>query len=433
MLYSMNIETIIKEISADLKPGAGLWLAYSGGLDSSVLLHLLSQSSLPFKAIHVNHQLSPDAMRWQQHCELSAQELGVPLVCESVRVANRGRGVEDEARERRYEVFAKHLKQNDVIVFAHHQDDFAETFLFRLARGAGVNGLIGIKRRRSIADARLLRPLMQFSKQQLQEYAEQNKIKWVEDESNNNNAFDRNFLRSQVIPIFKERWPNFSAQVAKAAVWLTESQTLLDEYADEDLINVDVRAERLGESLCLDDFSRLSFVRQKLMVRRWCVRNAYQPPEARLLDRLIDLVSAREDAKPVLSWGRCELRRFRGRMFLLPQLPPTESFDIPWMSSSPLTLPDGSVLMGIEGSEEAPCRVRSRHPGDRCKPVGRHLSQTLKRLMQEYALEPWLRDRAPVLCVEDRIIAVADLFSCDIGGLPQISPNGLKWEYLREP
>lgn len=425
----MNIENVVNKVVSHLGPNSTLWLAYSGGLDSSVLLHILSQRTLPLKAIYVNHQLSSNSHQWQRHCESIASELNVPIICESVTVKNCGRGIEHAAREKRYEVFSRLTKKNDVILFAHHRDDLVETVMFRLARGAGLNGLIGIKQQRSLGSATLLRPLLSYTKEEIQEYALTHGIRWVEDESNQDDVFDRNFIRNRILPLFRERWPQFASRVANASAWLSEAQSLLDDYADEDLIKISLRRERLGESINMDAFAQLSFVRQKHVIRRWCEKSAYSLPDTVVLESIPDLVAARNDASPLISWGNCELRRYQSRIYLIPKLPHVESLDLLWSGAAPLALPDGGCLSSLDYIENVALRVRYRRAGERCKPEGRRFSQSLKKLMQEYKLEPWLRDRAPVVCVGDEVLAVADLFSCIAAQGRESQPFRFQWEY----
>ncbi len=424
-------DLIVQEVSPHLRDSTVLWVAYSGGVDSTVLLKLASQAELPVtvKAIHINHQLSPNADQWAVHCKDFANSVGVECIVEKVMVENHGKGIEDGARQQRYQVFEKHVKRHDILLTAHNLGDQAETLLFRLFRGTGLRGLRGIQHQRRMGAGRVVRPLLEVSKSDIQEYAEANKLPWVEDESNRDLHFDRNFIRHQVMPTLKERWPQAEEKIEVATHWINEADALLHEYVSEDLKRCDVIQERVGESLALSVFLQYSFSRQKHIIRYWCERNNFTFPEIAQLEKLKEVVFAREDAKPLLNWGNYQLRRFRQRLYLMQKLADFEPQELAWDGLEPLLLPDSSQL-SIKRSDTSPLNlsVSFRHGGERCRPETREHSQTLKKLFQEYNVEPWLRDRTPIVFVDGKIAAVAGAFSC--AGYGKLLPR-LEWSYAK--
>ena len=407
----------------------GIWVGYSGGLDSTVLLHGLSRLALsvPLRAIHIHHGLSTHADSWAEHCESVARSLNVPCETERVALQNRQKGTENAAREARYKAFKKYLGPHSVLALAHHQNDQLETFLFRLNRGAGVRGLTAMSSENSLADAKVWRPLLALSKSDLLDYANENTLSWVEDDSNSNNEFDRNFLRNRVFPLLKNRWPRFESKWLQSLDWLSEADSLLHEYAQQDFLALARRDERLGQSIRSDHFFTYSQARQKHLVRMWVESAGYSLPDAAHLQLLPQFQSDHEKT-PCVAWGDCELRRFQNRLYLLPRqqaVAPT----VVKASETQIVFSDGSFLSASNSINLLNFTVRFREARDRCKPLERGHSQTLKKLMQEYSLEPWLRNRAPLLLLNDQIVALADLFVCDSKVAKQLASANLTWGF----
>ena len=441
-----------------------IWIGYSGGLDSSALLHAVANLPLhhKVKAIHVNHQISKNAESWQQHCKLFADRLNVELVVERVDVVNQGKGIEEAARELRYTMYQRHLNEGDILLLGHHLNDQVETLLYRLMRGAGLRGMAGMpvirglpveSRQKSVLfidgsqdestqTAKLLRPLLNVSRSELRQYAQRNNLSWIDDESNEDNRYDRNYLRNQVIPTIQSRWPDFIRKWRDSINWLAEANTLLDEYTREDLQRLECRTERLGESLALSSLKNLSSIRQKQVIRYWVRQNGYNAPENAHLSQLTIFFDANHDQQPELVWGDCELRRFQGRLYLLPALPPFDATFVDIRHSmtsgeySRIVLPDGAWLSLPSkwlGNLSLALTVSFRQGGERCQPLSRPRSQTLKKLFQEYQLEPWLRERVPLISLKGQLVAVGDLFMCVNSTDEQCDLQQIGWGYPRRP
>lgn len=393
-----------------------LWLGFSGGLDSTVLLHLLDKAGISFQALHIHHGLSAEADQWQSHCAQQAQWLGVPFQTRNVQVDAGSGGVEQGARIARYHAFEQVMAPGDQILLAHHGDDQAETFLLRLLRGAGALGLAAMEQWRTLGQNKsLLRPLLGVTRQELEAYAHAQSIDWVEDGSNTDIALDRNYLRSQVVPSLAARWP-FVDRVAQAVGNLRETAQLLSELAVEDSQGAGLRAERFGESIGLAAFHALSLARQKNLLRSWAGTCGGQAPEASQLAQALEQTRAAEDAQPQVALGELVLRRYRDRLYLTPQLQPLNHIENgggrwQWDGIGELQLPGGWVLSPSESWSRASYVVRFRSGGERAKPAARNHSQTLKKLLQEYALEPWLRGYVPLIYRDEALLAVGDLFA----------------------
>lgn len=396
-------------------------LALSGGLDSSVLLHAAAAARLPqpLLAIHVNHSLSPAAGYWQAHCESLCRSLGLPLICETVVVTPEGEGLEQAARRARYQAMERHLRAGDLLLMAHHQADQVETFFLRLARGAGPSGLAAMAEVRHWGPARLGRPFLNCDRDAMQAYAQAHGLSWIQDESNADERFDRNYLRLQVLPQLQRRWPGLPAQVARATDLCRESAQLLDEYAALDLHTCAPRPERVGCSLLAGPLLGWSEPRRHWVMRHWLALQGYRAPARKRLVQLTDLLAAARDQNPLLDWGDCELRRFGDRVYCLPggwNRPVFTPRDVELSGDSCVDLTDGTwlqTLSGQPGLAPGHYRVLPRCAAPALKrghPFLRQHSQTLKNLLQEFHLEPWLRDRVPLVLAGDQLAAVADLW-----------------------
>ncbi|MCV6610700.1 MAG: tRNA lysidine(34) synthetase TilS [Amphritea sp.] len=405
-------------------------IGLSGGMDSVVLLHLAVQA-LPtdqLRVLHINHQLQGEADQWQQFCEQLCQELGVAI--ESHRVAiEPGGSIERAARDARYKVFEASLQAEECLLLAQHRDDQAETLLYRLLRGAGVKGLAAMPRRRSLGKGLILRPLLNCSREQLQDWALSNKYRWVEDPSNQDDRYDRNFLRLHILPKLAERWPGFGGRWAQAAEHLAEADRLLNELAQIDLQQCQVPLNGLN----CDQLMALSEARRHNLLRYWIYDSAAVVPGRDWLQRISsEVIGAKVDAVPELVLGKVSLRRFRGQLFLVKDF---DSLDWQYrpLQDGNLVLPQG-ILTVVAGEAEGlksleNVVIRNRHDGDRCRPSGRGGSRSVKKLFQEQDVPPWLRDSWPICVVGEEIVAVPGICICE-GWQSEKKATGfaLKWQ-----
>jgi tRNA(Ile)-lysidine synthase len=399
------------------------WVGLSGGLDSCVLLHALAALQLPIKlhALHINHQISPNAMQWQQHCADLCCALNIPFTAVSVEVKNTGRGIEDAAREARYAVFETHMRFGDYLFTAHHADDQAETILLRLMRGTGPRGLTAMAQQRPLAAGILCRPLLDFTRADLEEYAQTHGLTWVNDESNANDHYDRNYLRNQVMPVLRERWPGFAGKWQQTAELCAANEGLIEELAGQDLLLADLKPSLVGTSVNLVYVESLSIARRHNLFRAWLRGQGLSAPEQQHLNQIEQqIMGARQDAETQVAWGNLSLRVYRQRVYALPLVDLPLVPDVPPSFGTSINLSAGFQLsaemsdIGSRLKADLPnLHIRFRQGGERCRPAGRAHSQTLKRLLQDYAAEPWLRESLPLVYSGDNLVAVADLWICE--------------------
>jgi tRNA(Ile)-lysidine synthase len=416
------------------------WIALSGGLDSCVLLHALVSLKLPVKlhALHINHQISPNSTEWQDHCEAICAGLNVPFSSLKVAVKNTGKGLEDAAREARYNAFSAHLQAGDVLLLAHHADDQAETLLLRLLRGAGPRGLAAMAASRPLALGSLHRPLLHFTRCELQIYAEAQGLRWVNDESNTQDHYDRNFLRNQVLPHLRERWPAFAHKWQQTADLCAANEALIEELAAQDLNLAESKLAHIGNSISLTYVQSLTLVRRHNLIRYWLRTQGLNTPEQQHLHQIErQIIFPRQDSHTHVSWGNVSLRVYRQRLYSLPRV------DLPEIVTSncplaPLVNLPGNFRLQAKRVAQATepllnpnlphLHIRFRQGGERCRPLGRAHSQTLKHLLQEHGVEPWMRECLPLIYSDNDLVAVADLWICD--GY-QVTADGYELSYQR--
>ncbi len=398
--------------------GSSILIGLSGGVDSVVLLHLLAQlapqHSWKLSALHVHHGISPHADAWAAFCGELCTQHGIPLHIERVNIAPlRGMGIEAAARKLRHEALAR--QPTDFIALAHHQDDQAETLLLQLLRGAGVKGVAAMPPVKNVAHgAVLLRPLLDISRAELEAYAREHALAWVEDESNADESYPRNFLRRRVLPLLEERFPACRTTLARGAHHFAEADALLDVLAEQD-----AQGAFDGATLAVTRLAEFDAMRAKNLLR-WFLqkRGALMPENPRLEEMLRQLCAAREDAQVCIAWGDWEMRRFRGRAHVCPaRAEPAVDFSVIWRGEGLLSLP-GGVLHFVHCSGEgisakklaaAPVTVRLRRGEETLRPDAARPARSLRYLFQEYGIPPWQRAGWPLLYCGETLVAAPEI------------------------
>ncbi len=421
----LDVATLLDVIAAHARlAGARRYvLAFSGGLDSTVLLDL-ARRALPqvrdtaLIAVHVNHGLHEQADAGERHCAAVARHFGVRF--EAVRAeagARPGHSPEQAARIARYDALQARLGDGDVLLTAHTLDDQFETMLLQLMRGAGVAGLAGMPECARCARGWLLRPLLRCRRSGVESYARRHALEWFSDPTNTDLRFDRNYLRHAVMPALQRRWPAAADAAARSARHCAAAGDLLAELAGSDLETA--ADDRLRLSLA--QLRTLSPPRRANLLRHWIGRCGLPAPNTAHLERcLSDLMSPRQDTEACVSWPGAQVRRYRDRLYALQPLPAKPSDNCaPLSAGSEQALPVGlGVLRAVpatgDGLSQARCAagitVRFRAGGERIRPQGQAHERQLRTLFQEAGVVPWMRSRVPLLFVGERLAAVADLW-----------------------
>ena len=395
-----------------------LLLGFSGGLDSTVLLHILAtlRAELPFQlsAMHVHHGLSKNADAWASFCETTCRELNIPLQIQKVIVDKKSSlGVEATARNARYT--ALNEVEADFICLAQHQNDQAETLLLQLARGAGVKGLAGM----AAVDLqrRLLRPLLHVGRAALEAYAKQNQLSWIEDESNDDTHFDRNFMRHEVLPPLQKRYPAIAQTLSRSAENLAEASALLDDLAQIDAGN-ETPSQKISPKINLDLFKNLSAARQANLMRWWLAKNQIGMPSAQQLQQILQqFLHAKTDTAIKIKVSASQtLRGFQGNAYMVQAYAEAAAMNVLWQGEAEIVLPDCSRLIfsqkageGLALPQGNKLRIKNREGGERFRPELGRPSRTLKYVLQSSAMPPWQREQLPLIFMDETLAYIPNL------------------------
>ncbi|MDD2760958.1 MAG: tRNA lysidine(34) synthetase TilS [Methylomonas sp.] len=396
-------------------------IAYSGGIDSTVLLHLCaSRADLRENliAVYVHHGLQAVADDWEKHCRQQAEALGVAFLSIKVNAkASHGESPEAAARNARYHALKNLLQVGDLLLLAQHREDQMETLLLQLFRGAGIQGLAAMPASTPFGLGHMLRPLLAIAKSDIQAYALQHGLKWIEDPTNQQSDFDRNFLRNEIVPLIKQRWPSLDKTVARSARHCAEAATLLESWGQEAF---DRLFDPTDNSLTIDELGTFDSEQRNWLLRHWLGLFDLKPPSQALLQSINQqLIAARADANPRIYTQAHYLKKYRQRLFCLSEnrLRKLEGC-LEWSSETPaLTLPNGYLLTRVSASAGLDKRIwhasqitiKPRSGGEKLKLSGRSGQHDLKKLFQEAGIPPWERDARPLLYLNSRLAAVPGL------------------------
>ena len=427
-------------------------------MDSIVLLDLLAALSVPMQfslsAVHVNHGISAHAGKWSKFCRAFCKSRGIPLKIVSLKIAREpGVSLEAAARDARYRVFEK-LKA-DYVVLAQHLDDQAETLVLQLLRGAGVKGLGAMPVVRNQANVGagfipalsaspcILRPLLEVSRSEIETYARKNKLHWINDESNEDVAFDRNFLRHEILPLLEQRFPAYRTTFLRASRHLAEASGLLDELAEADSRSIIVSGKLQLEGL--RKLNKLSCARAKNLLRYvFAQQGATLPSTVKLDEILRQLLSSRPDAKLHLTFGNTEVRCFKGSVHLRPAsaTKAKTEWQLAWRGEDQLVIADlgGEICfthkkgkgINLEKLTQHPVTIRLRQGGERLRPDCKRPRRSLKNLLQEASLPPWEREALPLLFSGEHLVWAPGIgVDCDFQAAAGEPGLVVKWQQGR--
>ncbi len=428
----LTVESFWRDLSklhsSYMQADAHYLLAYSGGLDSHVLLHLLVELKKLKRinrlgVVHINHQLHADSFQWAAHCEQQCEQY--QLSCDTINVVvdkNSGLGLEAAARQARYAAFKTLVTNKTLLLTAQHADDQVETFLLQSLRGGGVKGLAAMPAIKRFEKGYLSRPLLSVTQQDITDYASQQHLSWVDDPSNDNTNFDRNYLRQHVVPALKQRWPAIHKTFARVTQHQAENKKLLTELAQMDLQQL----EAVDNTLSISRLRVLSLHRQKNVLRYW-LHNiiGLSMPDATHLNRILnEVLNAAADSQPCVRWGSATVRRYQDKLYAdniaADKLLQVENLN--WA-------PQKQYRFGLKQLFTEQCEgqglsanqlqsknvtIRFRQGGETCCPQGRGPHQhKLKKLFQEWQIPPWQRSAIPLVYVDNVLAQVVGYCLCE--------------------
>ncbi|MGD9841946.1 MAG: tRNA lysidine(34) synthetase TilS [Steroidobacteraceae bacterium] len=436
-MSEFSLNTFLPALAAIQPTGAiaGFCIALSGGSDSIVLLHVLAEvrahnPQLQLRALHVDHQLQPQSAQWAEHCLHAAENLKIDCAVLRVTVADAHEmGVEAAARAVRYAAFKTALRPGEILLTAHHADDQLETIMLALIRGSGVDGLAAMPSCIRFGQGWHARPLLGFTHEALHDWAQARQLQYINDPSNDDVHFDRNFLRQGVVPLLKSRWPAIARTASRSASHLAEAQALLDDWTETDYLLASV-----DDALSVDALRELPAPRRHALLRFWLQHCDMLMPSTRVLHSLDhDMLQAAHDRVPFVQWQDAEVHRHRDLLYAEKPLADWDAtVQLTWQWQQELVLPSelGCLSLFDRAVDSAESRratdrhsvgiaraklpaqlsVRFRDGGERIRLPGEKHHRALKKLLQESAVLPWWRECLPLIYAGDKLIAVADLW-----------------------
>lgn len=396
-------------------------IAVSGGMDSCVLLHLFfsvkNQIEQALEAVYVNHGLNKSSDDWGNFCSEQCNKYGIDFSQLDIKGTCRpGDSLEDWARKKRYKLIIEKMSDGDILFTAHHKDDQVETFFLQALRGSGTRGLVSMPIIKKIDRGYLIRPLLNYSRNVLNDYAKNNNLSWCDDDSNRNTHYDRNYLRHNVLPQVEKRWPSYRNTITRLIDHQRESKSLLDDIAE-----IDMRRGYQQSNGCLDlDYMRtLGYERKKNLVLYWLSFKNLDLPNAKHVEKIVsDLILLETERSPCIDWSNVEVRRYKNKLYSFNTLNKhdvNKTYD--WDLALPVKITDGFLNVsaatgkGISRAKtkNAKFTVKYRHGGEKIHPVDRTCSKTIKKLFQERQILPWYRDRVPLIYINDELAVIPGL------------------------
>jgi len=390
-------------------------IAYSGGSDSTALLYFAKKMSekyeVAIKAVHVNHNLNIESKEWENHCKISCKKMNIPLIIKNINIRlNPGDSVEEKAREERYSSILSLMNPKTIMMTAHHADDQAETFLYQLVRGSGVKGLSSMPAFKKLNKGYHVRPFLNLSKSTLIDIVDFSRLSYIYDKSNDNTNFSRNFIRKEVLPIIKNKWPGSSATISRAAHNLYNSVKLNDDLALIDIQNYLLKDKnKISVNLReLDDY------RFNNVIRYWIKNNNYRMPSLEQIYSIyLNVFKAGNDKSPVFSCSEYEIRRYNDYIEIMSPLKKHDPAKVyTWEFRKNLIISNLSINLSWKNLEERlgykydkDVEVKFRKKGQNIKLDSK---RSLKDYMRENKIPPWQRERTLLIYIDKELKIIWD-------------------------
>lgn len=407
----MSLLASFKILCKDHLQNKTIWVGYSGGIDSHVLLHLAHATFSKVQAVHIHHGLSPNADQWQAHCESVCATLQIPLLCVRVKIQKEPQqSLEDAARIARRSAWKNMLGADDVLLLAHHAQDQAETILYRLIRGAGPKGLSGMRQVTQLGAAQICRPLLNVTKQQILQHASVNRLHAISDESNLNQKFDRNYIRNAILPLIQQRWPRAIENINRAG-----------ELNYNLVVCLQPAVEHKLASICVDDLQALDTEKllqhdsiwQIELLRAWLQKNSLTPTYKQIMRILNEVIGARIDAQPQLAINAKIICRYKQTLYIMHKSQTDASqqdkYVIDWDVATDLITPDGLVISSkqVFANQKSIDTLSAR----KMRVFSIAHGRKAKKIFQKFAVPVWLRTKYPAIYADDELVAIVGLWS----------------------
>ena len=363
-------------------------VALSGGVDSVVLLHFLNRHYPGnIRAVHINHNLSKYSKEWSSFCENLCKKDNIKFKSIDIIIKNSS-NIEENARKKRYLSLTSEILNDEILCTAHHQEDQAETLLLQLFRGSGVAGLAAMPEKKIINGSQLYRPFLNISKTQILDYASENKLNWVEDDSNQNIHFKRNLLRIEFVPKLSGVFNSLTKNIARSAKHQAEALELMHDLAELDITNYVLIVKDRLQVIPLLELPKRRLVN---VIRYFIDKQNFLLPSSKVLDEIISLLTAKADAKSIVKWHDYQVRRYRNELYFFDEFKTQATPPCPYYES----------LKDLPNFE-----IRFRREGQRIELKGKTHSQSLKKILQESKIPPWERDKLRMYYIDGSLRAM---------------------------
>tara|TARA_B100001250_G_scaffold218407_1_gene187418 strand:- start:606 stop:1940 length:1335 start_codon:yes stop_codon:yes gene_type:complete len=440
----------LDNLAAELNPVREyktLILGLSGGLDSMVLLYavneLIKNKKISSKliALHINHRWQANSDEWEGFCKIRCAELGVPIVVKRLKEDSLKKSesdLENKARKARYEIFESIVDSDSCLMLGHHFDDQLETFIFRLNRGAGIKGLTAMPQSRVIGSGILYRPLLKIKAKSLCDFAEITKLRWIDDHSNADIAFDRNYLRHEILPRIESRWPNYRESWAKSLELISEAREITKEVVIADFSSV---VSDASNKLILSSLMDLTKARQRNLIKYWLMKIAKIEVGWNKLQHMVnEVLPAASHSNLEITINEYLICSYRNQLHLLRKYAPLPNvchWDL--KGSQKLVITNNGMLVanqtegkGISGKLADNLQVKFRQGGESFRIAGRPL-KSLKKIFQELKIEPWIRPRIPLIYNQDELVCVVGIgVSASALAAPEEIGFSLSWDFPKD-
>lgn len=393
-------------------------IALSGGVDSSVLLHLMHEASMEnqeikLEAVHIDHGISTKSHEWSEFCRTKCEILDIPY--QSFKIddpRSNGESPEASARKYRYALLGNLLKHECVLLTAHHQNDQCETMLLQLLRGGGLSGISSMPEIQEFGRGYLARPLLNIDQEEIKCYAIDKGIEWIEDESNIDTNIDRNYIRHNVFPLIKQRWPSASKTISRTARHAAENLTLSQALAKQDYIKAKIVGVKI---LSVSSVQQFSYARQRNLLRYWIREHDKPVPSTVIMGRILtESIESEVDRNPLVRWDKTEVRRYRDRLYILDPLPEVDKNTFFTLEQASESLPLGKISydytigngINAELLKNRTVSIGFRDGGETIFPYNSPYKRRVKKVMSECGVPPWLRDLMPLVFIDNELAAI---------------------------
>ncbi|CAL4318766.1 tRNA(Ile)-lysidine synthase [Buchnera aphidicola (Periphyllus testudinaceus)] len=393
-------------------------VAYSGGIDSTVLLYKLleikKKKNIKIRAIHINHQIYKESKKWSKHCKKICIKNKIKFIEEKIFLKKKN--IESQARKKRYQIFKKNLLSEEILLTGHNLDDQCETLILSIKRGSGPKGLSSISYKKKFFKNILIRPLLEFSRSKIEKWAKKKKLKWINDHSNNNLSYDRNFIRHKIMPIIKKRWKFFPKNCLRTTQLIHNEHKLLNNFIHP-IIKKNLYKKK---ALYLKNIKKLNIKMQYFIIRKWINIQKKKLPSLIFLKNIIkNVINNKKKKNPKIVLKKYEIWKYQNHLFWIKKKPTIKNYIIFWHPPfKKLILPKNFGYLKMIKKKYSKNKLYIKKPKKNQliiikfqtnKKIQTHQNKTkkkIKKIFNEFKIPPWKRKKIPLLFYNNKLISI---------------------------